>query len=212
MTDAISATQTAGEDDIAAIAAVARLYFDGTHYSDGNKMAQAFAEGCQIIGKTKRAERDDWIEGVRRRVSPASRGAPYDYRIQAIEVTGDIATARLLMADTVPLGAAGPSARRALRGWRSGLGRCPQSALHQARQPSIDRGPDLPGTVVKGTAKPDLKRVEQGRPDQSELVGVHTVSRMTHPKGGDHWAERCGAVQMADRELQDHHQLARLFG
>lgn len=96
MTDAISATQTAGEDDIAAIAAVARLYFDGTHYSDGNKMAQAFAEGCQIIGKTMRAERDDWIEGVRRRVSPASRGAPYDYRIQAIEVTGDIATARLL--------------------------------------------------------------------------------------------------------------------
>lgn len=82
--------------DIAAIEAIAKLYFDGTHYSDGDKMEQAFAPGCQIVGKTMRKDRDDWIAGVRARKSPHEQGAPYAYRVQSIEVDGDIATARLL--------------------------------------------------------------------------------------------------------------------
>ncbi|MDJ0675071.1 MAG: nuclear transport factor 2 family protein [Calothrix sp. MO_167.B42] len=83
-------------DDINAIRDIAKLYFDGTHYSDGDKMEQAFAPGCQIIGKTMRAERDDWIASIRKRKSPHSQNAPYDYGIQSIEIDGDIALARLL--------------------------------------------------------------------------------------------------------------------
>lgn len=82
-------------EDINAIRDIATLYFDGTHYSDGDKMERAFAPGCQIIGKTMRAERDDWIASIRQRKSPHSQGAPYDYGIQSIEVDGDIASARL---------------------------------------------------------------------------------------------------------------------
>ncbi len=82
-------------DDLNAIRDVATLYFDGTHYSDGDKMEKAFAQGCQIIGKTMRAERDDWIASIRKRKSPDSQGAPYDYAIESIEIDGDIAMARL---------------------------------------------------------------------------------------------------------------------
>jgi hypothetical protein len=83
-------------NDIAAITDVAKLYFDGTHYSDGDKLEAGFAQGCQIIGLTMRMERDDWIDAVRKRESPDSKGAPYDYKIQSIEVEDGIATAKLL--------------------------------------------------------------------------------------------------------------------
>ena len=83
------------QTDIAAITDVVQLYFEGTHFSDGDKMEQAFAPGCQIIGKTMRAERDDWIAQIRERESPASKGAPFDYKIDSIQVDGDIAVARL---------------------------------------------------------------------------------------------------------------------
>ncbi len=82
-------------DDINAVRDIATLYFDGTHYSDGDKMEQAFAPGCQIIGKTMREERDNWIASIRKRPSPHSKGAPYAYEIQSIEVDGGIASARL---------------------------------------------------------------------------------------------------------------------
>lgn len=90
-------TDTNPSSDILEIKQVIEHYFDGTHYSDGDKMALAFAEGSQIIGKTMRAERDDWIEDIKKRKSPASQGAPYAYRIQAIEVTDDIAQARMFV-------------------------------------------------------------------------------------------------------------------
>ncbi|PCI64375.1 MAG: hypothetical protein COB37_02020 [Kordiimonadales bacterium] len=83
-------------EDLKAISAVAKLYFDGTHYSDGDKMERAFAEGCQIIGKTMREERDDWIASIRKRPSPDSKGAAYDYEIQAITIDNGVATAKLL--------------------------------------------------------------------------------------------------------------------
>lgn len=82
-------------DDINAIRDLATMYFDGTHYSDGDKMKQVFSPDCQIIGKTMRAERDDWIAGVCERPAPHTQGAPYDYVIQSIEIDGGIATARL---------------------------------------------------------------------------------------------------------------------
>lgn len=89
-------TQTP-KSDILEIKQVIEHYFDGTHYSDGDKMALAFAPGCQIIGKTMRAERNDWIEDIKKRTSPASQNAPYDYRIEAIDVTGGIAQARMFV-------------------------------------------------------------------------------------------------------------------
>ena len=82
-------------EDLNAIRDVAKLYFDGTHYSDGDKMERAFMEGCQIIGKTMREERDDWIASIRKRPSPDSKGAAYDYEIQSITIDGGIATAKL---------------------------------------------------------------------------------------------------------------------
>ena len=81
--------------DLLEIKRVIELYFDGTHYSDGDKMAEAFVENCQIIGKTMRAERDNWIADVRKRTSPDSQGAPYDYRILSLEIDDGIAVARL---------------------------------------------------------------------------------------------------------------------
>ena len=90
-------TQATDTSDILEIKRIIERYFDGTHYSDGEAMAEAFSEGSQIIGKTMRAERDDWIEDIKKRTSPASQDAPYDYRIEAIDVTGGIAQARMFV-------------------------------------------------------------------------------------------------------------------
>ncbi len=88
-------SNTTPNSDLLEIKQVIEYYFDGTHYSDGDKMALAFAQGSQIIGKTMRAERDDWIEDIKKRKSPDSQGAPYDYRIETIDIQGDIAHARM---------------------------------------------------------------------------------------------------------------------
>lgn len=88
-------SHTDPNSDLLEIKQVIEYYFDGTHYSDGDKMALAFAEGSQIIGKTMRAERDDWIEDIKKRKSPDSQGAPYDYKIEAIDVNDGIAQARM---------------------------------------------------------------------------------------------------------------------
>lgn len=82
-------------EDIKAISDVAKLYFDGTHYSDGDKMERAFVQGCQIIGKSMREERDSWIASIRERPSPDSKGAAYDYEIQSITIDDGVATAKL---------------------------------------------------------------------------------------------------------------------
>jgi len=83
------------DQDLLEIKRVIELYFDGTHFSDGDKMAEAFVPGCQIIGRTMRAERDDWIADIRKRTSPASQDAPYAYRILSIEIDDGIALDRL---------------------------------------------------------------------------------------------------------------------
>lgn len=83
------------KQDIKAIENVVKLYFDGTHYSDVEKMKQAFASECEVIGKTMRIKRDQWLEGVAEREPPADKGAAYDYKIDEILINQDIAVAKL---------------------------------------------------------------------------------------------------------------------
>ena len=64
-------TQAADTSDILEIKRIIELYFDGTHHSDGNAMAEAFAQGSQIIGKTMRAERDDFRDKFMRALADA---------------------------------------------------------------------------------------------------------------------------------------------
>jgi protease I len=92
-------------DQLAAIADVAQLYFDGIHYGDVAKLERVFDADAHLIGEVNgqpyRKHRDEYIEIVRTRPAPASLGAPFRMWILSIDVAYHPAVAKLF----TPVGA-----------------------------------------------------------------------------------------------------------
>ncbi len=86
-------------DQLAAIADVVQLYFDGIHHGDVAKLERVLDADAHLIGEVNgqhyRKHRDEYIEIVRTRPAPASLGAPFRMRILSIDVAYHTAVAKL---------------------------------------------------------------------------------------------------------------------
>jgi hypothetical protein len=86
--------------ELAAIAEVVQLYFDGIHHGDVAKLERAFHVDARLIGEVNgqhyQKHRDEYIEIVRHRPTPASLGAPFRMRIISIDLSYHTAVAKLL--------------------------------------------------------------------------------------------------------------------
>jgi hypothetical protein len=91
--------------ELAAIAEVVQLYFDGIHYGDVGKLERAFHVDARLIGEVNgqhyQKHREEYIEIVRNRPTPASLGAPFRMRIISVDMSYHTAVAKLL----TPVGA-----------------------------------------------------------------------------------------------------------
>ena len=86
-------------DDHRAIAAVLGDYFKGLYTGDTVLLRTVFHPAAALFatrdGQPYHKGLDAYLDGVAQRASPASLGEPYRMRVLAIDVTHDIATARV---------------------------------------------------------------------------------------------------------------------
>jgi hypothetical protein len=86
-------------DDHRAIAAVLGDYFKGLYMGDTALLRTAFHPGAALFaergGQPYHKGLDAYLDGVAQRASPASLGEPYRMQVLAIDVTHDIAMARV---------------------------------------------------------------------------------------------------------------------
>ena len=82
-----------------AIAAVLGAYFKGLYTGDTALLRTVFHPDAALFaergGQSYHKRLDDYLDGVAARASPASLGEPYRMRVLAIDVTHDIAMARV---------------------------------------------------------------------------------------------------------------------
>ena len=82
-------------DDRAAIEAVVQTYLDGLYEGDVEKLAAAFHPTSSLTyeenGALTPLPRDQWLEAVRTRPSPKSRGLPRHDRILQIDQASETA-------------------------------------------------------------------------------------------------------------------------
>jgi hypothetical protein len=82
-----------------AIAAVLGNYFKGLYTGNTALLRTVFHPDAALFaerdGQSYHKRLDDYLDGVAARASPASLGEPYRMKVQAIDVTHDIATARV---------------------------------------------------------------------------------------------------------------------
>lgn len=86
-------------DDHRAIAAVLGDYFKGLYTGDTALLRTVFHPDAALFadlgGKAYHKSLDAYLDGVAQRASPASLGEPYRMKVLAIDVTHDIAMARV---------------------------------------------------------------------------------------------------------------------
>jgi hypothetical protein len=86
-------------DDHRAIATVLRDYFKGLYTGDTALLRTVFHPAAALFGardgQPYHKGLDAYLDGVAQRASPASLGEPYRMQVLAIDVTHDIATARV---------------------------------------------------------------------------------------------------------------------
>ncbi|MFN3447655.1 MAG: nuclear transport factor 2 family protein [Roseococcus sp.] len=79
--------------EIAAIEAVVRLYLDGLHEGDAEKLARAFHPCAHLYslraGAVADLPREEWLAAVRARPSAQSQGLLREDRILAIDLAGE---------------------------------------------------------------------------------------------------------------------------
>ncbi len=83
------------EDGFKAISKLLLQYFEGLHHGDAEKLKAIFDSRCQLQAPAIRRSRDEWLDIVKTRTSPAQRGDVFDYRILSIEILGDQAIAKI---------------------------------------------------------------------------------------------------------------------
>jgi hypothetical protein len=86
-------------DDHHAIAAVLGDYFKGLYTGDTALLRTVFHPDAALFaergGQSYHKHLDDYLDGVAARPSPAALGEPYRMKVLAIDVTHDIAVARV---------------------------------------------------------------------------------------------------------------------
>lgn len=86
-------------DDQRAIAAVLGEYFKGLYTGDTALLRTVFHPDAALFaergGQSYHKRLADYLDGVAQRASPASLGEPYRMKVLAIDVTHDIAMARV---------------------------------------------------------------------------------------------------------------------
>jgi hypothetical protein len=82
-----------------AIAAVLGDYFEGLYTGDAALLRTVFHPDAALFaeraGQSYHKRLDDYLDGVAARASPASLGEPYRMKVLAIDVTHEIAMARV---------------------------------------------------------------------------------------------------------------------
>lgn len=79
-------------DDLKAIEALVKTYLDGLYHGDADRLAAAFHPTSALTqyqdGELRITPRDQWLEAVRNRPSPAAAGLERDDHILAIDMVG----------------------------------------------------------------------------------------------------------------------------
>ena len=85
--------------DLQAISATVQDYFEGMYYRDISRLRRAFHPQACLFGYFKGAfvhiPLDQWLGMVESRPMPAESGEPFDMRIVATDVTGQVATVKV---------------------------------------------------------------------------------------------------------------------
>ena len=80
------------QDDVTALEALAKTYFDGLYEGDGDKLASIFLPTSALThvadGKVSITPRATWLERVASRPSPKSQGLERDDHVLAFDVVG----------------------------------------------------------------------------------------------------------------------------
>ncbi|MEE9299640.1 MAG: nuclear transport factor 2 family protein [Alphaproteobacteria bacterium] len=77
-------------------------YFDGLYHGRGSDIAAAFHPSAMIAGimsasgEFSEMSRDDFIRFVNERPAPADTGEPYEMDILSVEITGEIASVKVV--------------------------------------------------------------------------------------------------------------------
>ena len=82
-----------------AIAATVQDYFEGMYYRDPGRLRKAFHPKASLFGHLQGAwviiPLDQWLGMVESRPVPAESGEPFDMRIVATDVTGQVAAVKV---------------------------------------------------------------------------------------------------------------------
>jgi protease I len=77
-------------------------YFDGLYHGRGAKIAECFHSSAMIAGimsasgEFSEMSRDEFVAFVDERPAPASVGEPYEMEILSVDVTGEIASVKVM--------------------------------------------------------------------------------------------------------------------
>jgi len=71
------------------VAELVDAYFHGLHNGDVTLLASAFDSGAWLQSTGLRLSRDEWLERVSTRQSPAELGHAFDYEVLDVDVDGD---------------------------------------------------------------------------------------------------------------------------
>ena len=86
--------------DLQAISSTVQDYFLGMYHRDTGRLRKAFHPNCVLFGYFKGTfviiPLDKWLGMVEGRPVPAEQGEPFDMRIVSTDVTGQVATVKVV--------------------------------------------------------------------------------------------------------------------
>lgn len=77
------------------VAELVDAYFHGLHTGDVTLLASAFDSGAWLQSTGLRLSRDEWLERVSTRQSPAELGHAFEYEVLDVDVDGDQGVTKL---------------------------------------------------------------------------------------------------------------------
>ena len=90
---------TAPDTQMTLIVTTVQHYFDGMYHRDLGLLRKAFHPRAYLFGhlngKFVHISLDQWLDMVESRPVPAESGEPYDMKIVALDVTGQVATVKV---------------------------------------------------------------------------------------------------------------------
>jgi len=90
----------ASTSELNVILETVKVYYDGHHYGDLEKLEQAFHPNCYIVGHFDGAleylVRDEYLEWVKEQKAPAEIGEAYALDVVSIDLAGTAATVKIV--------------------------------------------------------------------------------------------------------------------